>query len=215
MINKQAIERGLFKSSYFKTYDTYETEDTKTGTKHTIENINDSGKDIKTNKKYNYSKLNKYGVVDEGVYVEDNDVLIGRYTENENNIDSSVAVKEDGFGVVDKVFMDYSNTYNHKMCKVRICTQRDPVLGDKFASRHGQKGVIGMIVEQEDMPFTKDGLTPDIIINPHAIPSRMTIGQFIECIMGKVCCYYGFRYFQISFLYLSTLALLKLRNLDK
>ena len=193
MINKQAIERGLFKSSYFKTYDTYETEDTKTGTTHIIENISESSKDIKTNNKYNYSKLNKYGIVDEGIYVEDNDVLIGRYTKNETSIDSSVAVKEDGYGVVDKVFMDYSNTYNHKMCKVKICTQRDPVLGDKFASRHGQKGVIGMIVPQEDMPFTKDGLTPDIIINPHAIPSRMTLGQFIECIMGKVCCYYGFK----------------------
>ena len=193
MINKHAIDRGLFKSSYFKTYDTYETEDTKTGTKHTIENIQESSKDIKTNKRYNYSKLNKYGVVDEGVYVEENDVIIGRYTENENSIDSSVAVKDGGYGVIDKVFLDYSNTYNHKMCKVRICAQRDPVLGDKFASRHGQKGVIGMIVQQEDMPFTKDGLTPDIIINPHAIPSRMTIGQFIECIMGKVCCHYGFK----------------------
>tara|TARA_B100000787_G_scaffold170083_1_gene163891 strand:- start:564 stop:5168 length:4605 start_codon:yes stop_codon:yes gene_type:complete len=193
MINKQAIQRGLFKSSYFKTYDTYESEDTKTGTNHRITNIKDSAVDIQTNKRYNYSKLNEHGVVEEGVYVEDNDVLIGRYTETDENLDSSVAVKDGGYGVVDKVFLDYSNTYSNKMCKVRICTQRDPVLGDKFASRHGQKGVIGMIVPQEDMPFTKEGLTPDIIINPHAIPSRMTIGQFIESIMGKVCCHYGFK----------------------
>ena len=193
MINKQAIQRGLFKSSYFKTYDTYESKDAKTDSEDIIENIKDSKLDIDTNKKYNYSKLNEYGVVEEGLYVEENDVLIGKYTKNESNFDSSVAVKGGGQGVVDKVFMDYSNSHAHRICKVRICTPRDPVLGDKFASRHGQKGVIGMIVPQEDMPFTKEGLTPDIIINPHAIPSRMTIGQFIECIMGKVCCHYGFK----------------------
>ena len=192
MINKQAIERGLFKSSYFKTYDTYESKDTKTETEDIIGNFNNSDIDIDTNKKYNYSKLNEYGVIEEGLYVEDNDVLIGKYTKNERNFDSSIAVKDGGHGVVDKVFLDYANSH-HKICKVRICTPRDPVLGDKFASRHGQKGVIGMIVPQEDMPFTKEGITPDIIINPHAIPSRMTIGQFIECIMGKVCCHYGFK----------------------
>ena len=193
MINKSAIEKGLFKSSYFKSYDTYETYDSKTNTEFIINNVTTNEDDIKTNKKYNYTKLNDKGIVNEGVYVEDNDVLIGRYVKSsDGNYDDSVAVKEGGYGVVDKTFLDYSNTHNHRMCKVRICTLRDPVLGDKFASRHGQKGVIGMIVPQEDMPFNKDGLTPDIIINPHAIPSRMTIGQFIESILGKVCCMYGF-----------------------
>ena len=196
IFNKSALQRGLFRSCYFKTYEGKEITDNKGGTKDIIF-TSAMTDDVKLANEYTRNDLEDSGIIKEGSYVKENSVLISKFTSLETpsgqqNIDSSVVVKKHGDGVVDKVFCDYTNKDKERLCKVRIVTTRQPSLGDKFASRHGQKGVIGMVLEEKDMPYTKDGIVPDIIINPHAFPSRMTIGQFIESFTGKVCSLQGF-----------------------
>jgi DNA-directed RNA polymerase II subunit RPB2 len=98
--------------------------------------------------------------------------------------------KRDQVGRIDKTFVS-ENKPGKRVAKIRICTERIPEIGDKFASRAGQKGTCGLIINEVDMPFTSEGLRPDLIINPHALPSRMTIGQIVESLFGKVCTSYG------------------------
>ena len=109
--------------------------------------------------------------------------------ENGIHYDDSLRSRDTDVGVVDKVFCTEKKSGN--LCKVRIRSERFPEIGDKFGSRHGQKGTIGFILPKNDMPFTRDGLVPDIILNPHAFPSRQTLGHFIECVLCKGCAELG------------------------
>ena len=197
LINEGALKRGLFRTTYFSVYEAHE-EKIKTA-EHLIEkkftNI-ESKMETTVGKKmgYNYSKLDKHGLVKEGTEITDETIIIG-ITSNvpgsENLMDNSKTTKKGQLGIVHKTFIT-DGEEGTRIAKVKIREERIPAIGDKMASRSGQKGTIGMIIPEKDMPFTKDGLRPDIIINPHALPTRMTIGQLVECIVGKACLHYGF-----------------------
>jgi hypothetical protein len=134
------------------------------------------------------------GLIKLNTLVDDKTVLIGKISYPKNNpttvSDDSIFPKKGQLGYVDKTYIT-ENDEGRRVAKVRIREDRKPSVGDKFASRAGQKGTIGVLIPEENMPFTKDGVRPDLIINPHALPSRMTIGQLVESIFGKMACIKG------------------------
>jgi hypothetical protein len=196
LINEASIKRGMFNTTYYTVYETHEESsknaDTMIDKKFT--NIEMESNVVGTKPGYDYSKLDKYGIIRENTMVDDKTVLIGLTSNSIENksvrVDGSKTPKKGQLGIVDKSFITEGEE-GERIAKVRLREIRIPNLGDKIASRSGQKGTVGMIIPERDMPFTKDGIRPDIIINPHAIPSRMTIGQLVECITGKACAMYG------------------------
>jgi DNA-directed RNA polymerase beta subunit len=190
IMNQSAIDRGLFRSFAFRTL---HIEEHKKSTSY-IEDVMLPEESIRV-KSYNYSKLDKNGIVNVGLFVGSNDVVVGRVQTKNNKsgkdekIDTSVVVKSGEEGYVDKIFVSTSPE-GYKIIKIKIRSVKIPEMGDKVASRSAQKGIIGMVLKQEDMPFsTTSGLIPDLIINPLCLPSRMTINQIIECIAAKSSAY--------------------------
>jgi len=192
LINKGSIDRGLALTTV---YHTEKDEDKqKINGDEEIRCKPDSTK-TKGMKFGNYSKVNSKGVIPENTLVENGDIIIAKVTPiKENRNDHTKLIKYEDqskkYKTVEETYIDKNyidrNGEGYNFAKVRLRTVRKPVIGDKFSSRHGQKGTVGNIIPECDMPFTSKGVKPDIIINPHAIPSRMTIGQLKETILGKV-----------------------------
>ena len=197
IINQSALDRGLFRSIKFQTYRDEEKHNGGTD----AERFEDSNRitGIIGKRSANYSHLDDSGLVPVGTSVKPNDVIICKtITTTELGEGARRVVKRDNStilrqeGVVDAI-LKVTKEDGTKMVKLRVRKTRTPIVGDKVSSRMGQKGVIGTTLKQEDMPYTDDGIVPDIIVNPHAIPSRMTIGQLCETLLGILCTITGER----------------------
>jgi DNA-directed RNA polymerase II subunit RPB2 len=207
IFNKTSVERGMFNLTYYKNMNSEEEENKKDNEIIRFANpmkLIEEGKNLTDLKFANYNKLDENGYPKVNSYIHEGDAIIGRckvrteYVEDENskkNIfnntvkrevyeDRSIVADKTVSGIIDKVFVYFDDNNNKKM-KIRFRKNRDSQIGDKNCSRAGQKGVCGALIPEENMPFTKDGVKPDIIINPHAIPSRMTIGHLFESVLSK------------------------------
>ena len=191
LVNKGSLDRGLFLATIYHT----EKDEDKNIIRDEIIRCKPDISKTKGIKFGNYDKLNTDGFIPENTLVENRDIIIAKtipIKENRNDPTKTIKYEDQSktFRTMEDTYIDKNytgrNGDGYNFAKVRVRTLRKPVFGDKFSSRHGQKGTCGNIIPEEDMPFTKDGIRPDIIINPHAIPSRMTIGQLKETLLGKV-----------------------------
>ncbi|KAF5934969.1 hypothetical protein HYC85_026098 [Camellia sinensis] len=185
IMNQSSIDRGFFRSLFFRSY---RDEEKKMGTL-IKEDFGCPNRDNTMGMRHgSYDKLDDDGLAPPTTPMvpEETQGPSSRYTRR----DHSTALRHSESGMVDQVLLT-TNADGLRFVKIRMRSVRIPQIGDKFSSRHGQKGTVGMTYTQEDMPWSIEGITPDIIVNPHAIPSRMTVGQLIECIMGKVAAHVG------------------------
>jgi DNA-directed RNA polymerase subunit B len=203
VLSKSSVDRGLARTFFYRIYDA-EAKQYPGGAKDAFEipSVEDNIRGYKGERSYRL--LEDDGIVATESKVEGGDILIGktspprfledyRSTETSGRRDTSIGVRPSEQGVVDTVVMTQSNE-GGKMYKIRVRDMRIPEIGDKFASRHGQKGVLGILARNEDLPYTAEGVTPDVLINPHAFPSRMTVGMFMESITGKAAALRGSKF---------------------
>jgi len=202
VLSKSSVERGLGRTFFYRIYES-ESKQYPGGMRDNFEipNADDNLRGYKGEKSYRL--LEDDGIIASESAVSGGDILIGKtspprfmeeYRELESRgpyrRDTSIGVRPSEIGVVDTIVLTQANE-GGKMFKVRIRDMRPPEIGDKFASRHGQKGVVGILAKAEDLPYTADGISPDVLINPHAFPSRMTVGMMMESITGKAAAIRG------------------------
>ena len=202
VLSKSSVERGLGRTFFYRIYES-ESKQYPGGMRDNFEipNADDNLRGYKGEKSYRL--LEEDGIIASESRVTGGDILIGktsppRFMEEYRELDSSgpyrrdtsIGVRPSETGVVDTIILTQSSE-GGKMFKVRIRDMRLPEIGDKFASRHGQKGVVGILAKAEDLPYTADGISPDVLINPHAFPSRMTVGMMMESITGKAAAIRG------------------------
>ena len=195
IMNEASIDRGLARTTYMRTYQT-EAQRFWGGQQ---DKIGIPNKDVRGYRHEEaYVQLDEDGIINPETEVDSDDVLIGKTSPPKflgsdggevqmglaDRRETSLTVRHGERGKIDKVMISETSD-GDKLLKVKMREYRIPELGDKFATRHGQKGTVGMITPEENMPFTKQGITPDIILSTHAIPSRMTVSQIIELIGGK------------------------------
>jgi DNA-directed RNA polymerase II subunit RPB2 len=193
LINKGSIDRGLFGITLYHTEKDEDKQRINGDEEIRCKPEKSKTKGMKMGA--NYDKVNNRGLIPENSLVSNRDIIISKIMpikENRNDNtkiikyeDKSKMYRTDEETYIDKNYID-KNGDGYSFAKVRVRTNRKPVIGDKFSSRSAQKGTVGNIIPEENMPFTADGVRPDLIINPHCIPSRMTIGQLKETLLGKV-----------------------------
>ena len=190
IFNKASVDRGLFLCDSLKKEHAEIVKNPSTS-QDDIFTKPDSNK-VTGMQQGNYDKLNDKGFVPEETIIDNQDIIIGKVspiqptgTNNKVYKDNSVQFKSNVEGVIDRVHTGVYNNDGYEMYNVRLRMERVPIIGDKFSNRHGQKGTLGILLPERDMPFTESGMVPDLIMNPHGIPSRMTHAQILECLASK------------------------------